>query len=1754
MKKAMVARALLDWEAASPDELALTAGMRLMMDVSHVDASSGNVMAQEVGGSGRAGFVPLAANLLAAERAQAVMLADFQADGEGELSARQDEPIILLQSGEDVPEGWALAVARGNEVGFLPAAYTEEIGPPEAPKISSLPPMPTSASSSSSSKGVASSMGAAASSRGVYEALAEFEPEQGESDSSELALSLGDRMLLIEPPAKNDEESGWAQVELLGGDRAGLVGYVPYSHLQPAPSDGAMLSTFRGQTLGEASAAEEGEALWLTTPGAAATDGWRHVHMLSGVQGHVPDSYVGWGVAPFVPASQELNVASSQAVATAAATRSDSETDTEYEPASRAPSARVKFEGLPTHGGAPMADDSQPTDAPQSNSSSDNAPSSPDEEASDTADAAAVLAEQQRWVAEAKRMIVQAGEKPRKAVVALADFSAETEIDLDVQLGEKLWLFEGAEAPETWSIVERKAGGGDAEYRGLVPETYLGADEEDNAGKQLPDKLTNENDPDAQAVALLAEQQRWVAEAKRMIVKAGERPRKAVVALADFSAETEVDLDVQLGEKLWLCDGAEAPETWVVVERKAGGGDPEYRGLVPETFIGEDEAVQEGVQESRGLEAAAAFAQASTSTDDAAQAALAAQAVRSARAKAAAEVAQEAAFRQAEQEANVMNAFSRRVPTQAGILEEEMGTVAAQAAPAAGSTALQTTEEAATRVAEAATAIDVTRSRAAAAAQAESDAIAVAQIAEAQRTADAAKAAEAEAARALAAVRAADSTRAAEADAARAAAAARALEDALATQKADAARAADATRIADAARSAEAEAARAAESARASRAAEAAETNAARAAQAANAAAFAEAEAAKVRESKGVAAAEEHKQLRAAEARASTLEAEARQAKLEIAALKEEALAAAKHAAETARAEAAAEAAREAAKERAAQTRGAEAALRRLREEAAIEVREAAEAARAEAKAEAEAEVYALAAAAAIHAANGEKEAAVREKVAREAAAREAEERMGIEVAKARKEAEAAHQEVARVREAEEAAANELAAMQKAKAELQARVEKAEATARQEAAAAAAAAEAANTEVKERAAAQIQMAEAEAQAARAETQATLAKVVAEAEARSLAEAQAREAEAKAAEARSTKRAAEQRAELSRREAEAAEAVEAAALLSSSRVGSPFRDLSGAASTENRLVSSASAAAFAADCTFPPSVIQASDANCSLHTDLSAEGIRAHSHTSSELGAGSGGGGQRSNAYREELARREAERTEWEAHEAERRDAERRAYERLEAERREAEHVAFSRRIDAARREAERQETARKATLEQELTMHKERLAATWKDELARAEAEGNSSEVALAQAAAGVRAFALGEERKRAEAVWKDEVARAEAEGKDSEAALAQAAAGVRAFASGDDEIRRIAAIEGLLGSGAQIGLHGATSSLAASCAGSASNFHLHRVATPVGVVQQQQGSRGIASAPAGMATDFAAQLLHNPPPSLPPSRYPEGVDESRQDGVRYVLPTGDQPPPGQLIYVAHEVGSHRRTRKVKKGAKSRKSPRRHTRAPPPPPYVGGGFQVDSHVKGVAASGHQGAQRAVRCSGPFRLTAPVPQDAHANGMSATSTQQQLTAPCSSAASLTPSMVAARDALFSGQAMPMNHRAPPQLSCTSLGYGNGYDGSQPQLAAGEDPTMGGRVYSQSELWTLEPVAHTGGAGRQQNAQVGSHSMAYSRGQLSLGRPNSAPSAAHAAGPSPELRRALGLAPRQIRSSLPQGIGLAGGSPYATPSHL
>ena len=69
----------------------------------------------------------------------------------------------------------------------------------------------------------------------------------------------------------------------------------------------------------------------------------------------------------------------------------------------------------------------------------------------------------------------------------------------------------------------------------------------------------------------------WHAAALVMLEAAAGAPRREVVALGDFAAESDVDLAVSEGEKLWLCD-CQAPEAWIIVQRMTGDENERHHG------------------------------------------------------------------------------------------------------------------------------------------------------------------------------------------------------------------------------------------------------------------------------------------------------------------------------------------------------------------------------------------------------------------------------------------------------------------------------------------------------------------------------------------------------------------------------------------------------------------------------------------------------------------------------------------------------------------------------------------------------------------------------------------------------------------------------------------------------------------------------------------------------------------------------------------------------------------------------------------------------------------------------------------------------------------------------------------------------------------------------------------------------------------------------------------------------------------------
>ena len=128
-------------------------------------------------------------------------------------------------------------------------------------------------------------------------------------------------------------------------------------------------------------------------------------------------------------------------------------------------------------------------------------------------------------------MLEAADSAPRQAAIALGDYEGETEVDLAVSEGEKLWLCAGAAAPETWVIAEKKAGKGDIDYRGLVPETFVTLDTDIAKPSHALDAVSEV--PTPQGLIEDEERDRWLADARNMIEAAEVAVRKAAIALGD---------------------------------------------------------------------------------------------------------------------------------------------------------------------------------------------------------------------------------------------------------------------------------------------------------------------------------------------------------------------------------------------------------------------------------------------------------------------------------------------------------------------------------------------------------------------------------------------------------------------------------------------------------------------------------------------------------------------------------------------------------------------------------------------------------------------------------------------------------------------------------------------------------------------------------------------------------------------------------------------------------------------------------------------------------------------------------------------------------------------------------------------------------------------------------------------------------------------------------------------------------------------
>ena len=534
------ARALAQFKPAGKKksaQLALQTGERVHLDMTY-DSSDGFIMVESLNGGGK-GLVPSNAGVLALERGRAVMLGTFLSQGEGEMSAQEGEAVVLLQSQDVVPDGWELA-AIGTRVGFVPASFMKELAEEPEPEPAAVPasfpsnPLLTPDNEADAdhsgtidadearalqdklSPYLASAAAAAAAAVSeasaapppevleliVMDALSSFEPED---DDAEMRMRANERFLLLQPPS--DASSGWAEVQPLSDeDGSRAPGFVPFAFLQRAPADGAVISDFRGETAGEVSGARAGEAVWRIGPADASSNGWCMVLLASGVRGYVPEAYIEWGMQPTQQDTQPAAV--------------------EPPPASphREQQARVSFVDDEPLTLAQAQLGYQPEAPLSSADEGDDSPSPASPESSD------VEQQQDEWIRDARRLISQAGSAPRKAAVALADFAAETPVDLAVEQGEKLWVCAGAEAPETWVIAERKAGAGDEAYRGLVPETFVSVVEEEAEVTAAPEATQQQQQvqqaasQDTVEADVSAEQDEWIRDARRLISQAGSAP------------------------------------------------------------------------------------------------------------------------------------------------------------------------------------------------------------------------------------------------------------------------------------------------------------------------------------------------------------------------------------------------------------------------------------------------------------------------------------------------------------------------------------------------------------------------------------------------------------------------------------------------------------------------------------------------------------------------------------------------------------------------------------------------------------------------------------------------------------------------------------------------------------------------------------------------------------------------------------------------------------------------------------------------------------------------------------------------------------------------------------------------------------------------------------------------------------------------------------------------------------------------------
>ena len=125
------ARALVDHVAEYDGEVSFERGDVVVVDLGR--PAPDGFISVSVPATGRKGIAPMT-GLLAIEGPQSTLLASFDGENEGELSANEGDVVTLLTTEEEVPNGWVLA-AIGEAVGFLPETYITPVTVEKPPRV-----------------------------------------------------------------------------------------------------------------------------------------------------------------------------------------------------------------------------------------------------------------------------------------------------------------------------------------------------------------------------------------------------------------------------------------------------------------------------------------------------------------------------------------------------------------------------------------------------------------------------------------------------------------------------------------------------------------------------------------------------------------------------------------------------------------------------------------------------------------------------------------------------------------------------------------------------------------------------------------------------------------------------------------------------------------------------------------------------------------------------------------------------------------------------------------------------------------------------------------------------------------------------------------------------------------------------------------------------------------------------------------------------------------------------------------------------------------------------------------------------------------------------------------------------------------------------------------------------------------------------------------------------------------------------------